>query len=75
MTKILELNVCCGFQFQFVAHAATTLIHHYSLSTPKKQNATDISTSGTHLMMKKRKTIFSSRRISGFHLTSILNNL
>lgn len=56
MTEISKLNIFCRFQFQFVAHAATTVIHNYAVSTRKKQNATDISISGTHLRKNKMKT-------------------
>lgn len=55
MTEISKLNICCRFQFQFVAHAATTVIHIQAMSRPKMQNATDISTDGIHLMKKRNK--------------------
>ena len=62
MTEISELNICCRFQFQFVAHAATTVIHIYSMSIPKKQNATDISISGiqslNYFLLKEKPTVF-----------------
>lgn len=74
MTEISELNICCRFQFQFVAHAATTVIHIYVVSMPKIQNATDISTDGIHLMKENEKQQKSNnlfRGISRFnHRTS-----
>lgn len=80
MTKISELNICCRFQFQFVAHAATTVIHIYAMSTPKKQNATDISTGGIHLMKKnennKNQTIYLGESRALFikhHKLSLVN--
>ena len=74
MTEISELNICCRFQFQFVAHAAITVIHIYVVSMPKMQNATDISTDGIHLMKENEKQQKSNnlfRGISRFnHRTS-----
>jgi len=46
MTKILELNVCCGFQFQFVAHAANTVNGVFDCVNNKNANAASISTNG-----------------------------
>lgn len=65
MTEISELNICCRFQFQFVAHAATTVIHIYAMSIPKKQNATDISTDGIHLMKENEKQQKSNNLFGG----------
>lgn len=65
MTEISELNICCRFQFQFVAHAATTVIHIYAVSMPKMQNATDISTDGIHLMKENEKQQKSNNLFGG----------
>ena len=46
MTKILELNVCCGFQFQFVVHAESTVNGVFNCVNNKNANAASISTSG-----------------------------
>lgn len=70
MRKILYLNICCRLQFQFVVHAAITVIDNYAVSMPKMQNATDISTDGIHLMKENEKQQQSNnlfRGVSRFH--------
>lgn len=65
MRKILDLNICCRLHFQFVAHAAITVIDYYAVSIPKMQNATDISTDGIHPMNKNEKQQQQSNNLFG----------